>query len=165
MAAGSTYTPIATTTLGSAASSYSFTSIPSTYTDLILVFNGTCSTGLTSFNLTFNSDGANNYSQTRIYGNGSTAYSERQSNVSSMVVGVVSTNRSMNILQIQNYSNTTTNKTVLSRQNIANDPDVSVAAGVGLWRSTAAINTITLTAPPYNFQTGATFTLWGITNA
>ena len=47
MAAGNTYTPIATTTLGSAASSYTFSSIPGTYTDLVLVVSGKYSTGTT----------------------------------------------------------------------------------------------------------------------
>ena len=37
MAAGITYTPIASTTLGSAAASYTFSSIPNTYTDLVLI--------------------------------------------------------------------------------------------------------------------------------
>ena len=165
MPAGSTYTPIATTTLGSAAASYTFSSIPSTYTDLVLVFNGTCTTGLTSMNITFNSDTASNYSMTRLYGNGTSAFSERQTSVASMIVGVVSTAQGTNIVQIQNYSNTTTYKTALSRQNIASDPDVAVAAGVGLWRSTSAITSMTITAPPRNFNTGSTFTLYGIASA
>jgi hypothetical protein len=35
-----TYTPIASITLGATATSVTFSSIPSTYTDLILVMNG-----------------------------------------------------------------------------------------------------------------------------
>ena len=158
----STYTPIATYTVSSAQSSYTFSSIAGTYTDIILVFNGTCATGTTSMNITVNSDTGSNYSMTRLYGNGTTAYSERQSNVASMIVGIVGTTQSMNIVQFQNYSNTTTYKTVLSRQSVPSDPDIAVAAGVGLWRNTAAITSMTITAPPRNFQTGSTFTLYGI---
>ena len=40
MAAGNTYTPIATTTLSSSQNDITFSSIPSTYTDLVIVFNG-----------------------------------------------------------------------------------------------------------------------------
>ena len=39
MAAGRTYTPIATTTLGSATNTLTFNSIPSTYTDLVIICN------------------------------------------------------------------------------------------------------------------------------
>jgi len=79
MAAGSTYTPIATTTLGSSATSYTFTSIPSTYTDLVIVaqIKGDTTTYL---NLRFNGDTGSNYSRTTLSGNGSTASSERRSN-------------------------------------------------------------------------------------
>ena len=41
MAAGATYEPISTTTLGSNTNTVSFTSISSAYTDLIFVFEGT----------------------------------------------------------------------------------------------------------------------------
>jgi hypothetical protein len=158
----STYTPIATTTLGSAAASYTFSSISGSYTDLILVFNGTCATGTTSMNITVNSDTGSNYSMTRLYGSGSAAFSERQSNVASMIIGISSNSQSINIVQFQNYSNTTTYKTVLSRQNVPSDSSIAVAAAVGLWRSTAAISSMTITTPPYNLQTGSTFTLYGI---
>ena len=57
MAAGSTYTPIATTTLGSAGT-ITFSSIPSTYTDLVIVLNGNGSrvAGTDDTGLRLNSD-------------------------------------------------------------------------------------------------------------
>jgi hypothetical protein len=63
-----------------------------------------------------------------------------------------------------NYANTTTYKTVLARSNVT---DFRVAAIVGLWRSTSAINTIQLRSDnsSYNFTTGSTFTLYGISAA
>jgi hypothetical protein len=68
----STYTPIATTTLGSAATSYTFTSIPTTYTDLILIVNAkNASTGSYPKMQVGNGsvDTGNNYSRTYLTGN------------------------------------------------------------------------------------------------
>jgi len=162
MAAGSTYTPIATTTLGSSATSYTFSSIPSTYTDLIIVVNGVNSTGVTTVELQFNSDTGTNYSVTRLQGNGSTASSLRNSNQSSMSAGIIDTTQSTSIIQIQNYSNATTYKTVLAR---AADTAYATVAFVGLWRSTAAINAVKVDGGGYNFSAGSTFTLYGIAAA
>ena len=67
-----------------------------------------------------------------------------------------------NIVQIQNYSNTTTNKTYLAR---ANNAAVSTDTNVGLWRSTAAISTIDIYSLVGNFAIGSTFTLYGIAAA
>ena len=157
-----TYEPIATTTLGSAAASYTFSSIPSTYTDLILVFSGAASTSTSYISLQYNSDTATNYSVTLLRGNGSAASSSRYSSLTEIYASISATNTTdINnvIFQIQNYSNTTTYKTSLSR---ANNASVSTETGVGLWRSTAAINAIKISSPTQNFATGSTFTLYGI---
>lgn len=159
MAAGSTYTPIATTTLGSNATSYTFSSIPSTYTDLIIVANHTSSVGVGWF-ARFNGDNATNYSMTYVGGNGSAAESVRETNATCTRVGNAYPTLGTTIIQIQNYSNTTTYKTQISRTNNSSN---FVAATVGLWRSTAAINSVTLlTNTTDTFQTGSTFTLYGI---
>jgi hypothetical protein len=76
MAAGATYEPIATTTLGTATSSFTFSSIPATYTDLRLVIGWVSGTNP---RIRFNSDTATSYSQTAMYGDG-TAASFAQSN-------------------------------------------------------------------------------------
>ena len=157
----STYTPIATQTLGSAASSVTFSSIPSTYTDLILIVSGTGSTD-TNLNTTFNSDTSTNYSRTFMFGNGSSATSGRESSQNYMSLTYLTTGQTNSIYQIMNYSNTTTNKTVLSRTNAS---AVAVTAIVCLWRSTAAVSTITLTAGSGNIQAGSTFTLYGVKSA
>ena len=65
-------------------------------------------------------------------------------------------------IQIMNYSNTTTYKTALSRSNNAN---TGTDAIVGLWRSTAAINSIVVLISGNQFATGSTFTLYGIKSA
>lgn len=157
----STYEKIATSTLSSAVSSVTFSSIPATYTDLVLVVNYTLNSGGTggSVRLQFNSDTGTNYSSTFIYGSGSSAVSSRASNQTSIDAGYMSSNSWANsITSIQNYSNTTTYKSTLSRSNVSNG---EVTAYVNLWRNTAAINTILVFAST-NYASGSTFTLYGI---
>jgi len=163
MAAGSTYTPIATTTLGSASSTVSFTSIPSTYTDLILIGAFSCSAA-TGTAFMFNGDSGSNYSYTYIAGGGGGVGSGRNSNATNTGWTYdTSANGQVNgIAQFNNYSNTTTYKTLLTR---FNTPATQTGASVNLWRSTAAINTILITASSANFNTGSTFTLYGIAAA
>jgi hypothetical protein len=166
MPAGLTYTPIATTTLGSATNSYTFSSIPSTYTDLILVMSTQWTTaGNSDAGLRFNGDTGSNYSRTWLEGNGSAASSGRATNETAMyIVGYFSNTISTQICHIMNYSNTTTNKTAINRES-SNPANSNVAAKVGLWRSTAAINSVTIYHASNNFATGSTFTLWGIQSA
>ena len=155
-----TYKPIETQTLGTAVASVTFSSIPDTYTDLVLVFNGTAASAQ-FMELRFNGDTATNYSQTRLSGNGSAALSDRNTNQDVMFVGNLHTAQTTNILQIMNYANATTFKTVLCRSNQAG---AQVSARVGLWRKTPeAISTI-LVRPSggANFSIGCQFTLYGI---
>jgi hypothetical protein len=169
MAAGGTYEPIATTTLGSASNSVSFSSISGSYTDLILVATGKNSTGFDGIDIRVGNgslDTGSNYSQTMLNGNGSSAQSSRDSSATSMTnMGITSSStEQVSIYHFMNYSNTTTYKTVLARSNVT---DFRVAAIIGLWRSTSAINTIQLRSDnaSYNFTTGSTFTLYGIAAA
>jgi ethanolamine utilization microcompartment shell protein EutL len=74
-----TYEPIATTTLGSAAASYTFSSISGSYTDLILVVDATTTAGNRALQLVLNSDTGTNYSATYITGDGSSTASSRNS--------------------------------------------------------------------------------------
>ena len=161
MAAGNTYVAIATQTLGSAASTVTFSSISGAYTDLVLIFNGTGSTG-GNFTFQFNGDTSTNYSATILYGDGSSAGSVRVSSQSSMNIGGVSTGFTTDIINIMNYSNATTYKTALGRYA---RPADEVGAKVGLWRSTSAITSIVVGVSGGNFATGSTFSLYGIASA
>jgi hypothetical protein len=160
-----TYEPIATTTLGSAQSSVTFSSISGSYTDLVAILSvkGTASGNDIDVSGQFNSDTGSNYSWTRIYGTGSAAGSQRGSSVAYLRIGNMAgsgySSYSPMILNIQNYSNTTTFKTMLGRPN---NPDRIVDAYVNLWRSTSAITSISFSAASGNFDTGSTFTLYGI---
>jgi hypothetical protein len=157
----STYEKIATTTLNSTSNSITFSSIPATYTDLVLVSN-------TKFDidggyytaLRFNSDSGSNYSETFLYGTGGAAGSSRNSNSTVGRIGFQTTAWGITITNIQNYSNSTTYKTTISRDNSLN---YLVDAIAMLWRSTAAINAINIVSQSgSNFTTGSMFTLYGI---
>jgi hypothetical protein len=169
MAAGSTYTPIATTTLSSNAASYTFTSIPSTYTDLVLIANGSTVSG-SNLSLRVGNgsiDSGSNYSYTLLNGNGSSATSVRYASQTQIQPSNEdaywnSTVAGLMIINFQNYANTTTNKTILSR---ANHASLGVAATVGLWRSTSAINQIFFAGASQNLVAGTTLTLYGIAAA
>jgi len=167
MAAGSTYTPIATTTLGSSQSSVTFSSI-SGYTDLRLVINTGTSIAAYPF-IQFNGDTGTNYSLTELLGNGSSASSSRGTNMTHIQTYNVNTNTSIDTMMswdIMNYSNSTTYKTVLSRANAAGNGTNAI---VGLWRNTAAITSIYIgcinSGVARTFNTGSTFTLYGIAAA
>ena len=176
MAAGSTYTPIATTTLGSAQTSYTFSSISGSYTDLVLIVSGfgAVADGYSVLAQVGNGsiDTGANYSTTRLSGDGSTASSGRASNANFMrlqsVTGQSTTSSNITnlIINFMNYSNTTTYKTVLNRANQTSGSYPGTEAIVNLWRSTSAIDTIKVF--PFtgaSFATGSTFTLYGITAA
>lgn len=156
----STYEPIASASL-SAASQVEFTSLGSGYTDLVIVYHLTNSSGNQNLALQFNSDTGTNYSQTFLAGTGSSAVSGRYSNLTGVIVDVYSyassTNRAVGLLQFMSYANTNVFKTVLSATaSAANGVERSVA----LWRSTSAITSIKL------FPGGGTITgavdLYGI---
>jgi hypothetical protein len=162
-----TYEPISTTTLGTTSTSVTFSTISGAYTDLILQVNNQMSSA-SGFKLRFNSDSGSNYSQTHLIGHSTTTVvSSRTTSASSITNNLVfgdSTTADVftpNIIQIQNYSNSTTNKTLLWRYGSTTPSEVG--AIVGLWEDTSAITAIEIT--PWNvvnFQTGCTFTLYGI---
>ena len=159
-----TYEPIATQTLGSSAASVTFSSISGTYTDLVLVATPKV-TANTTFGVRFNSDTGSNYSATLLYGDGTSAASTRVTSQTEIRVTYVGTARTTNTgmfkVQIQNYSNSSTYKTLLSREDWAGE---GTGAIVGLWRSTSAITSITIIPMSGGtiIDTGSTFTLYGI---
>lgn len=165
MAAGSTYTPIATTTISGTVTTYTFSSIPSTYTDLILISYGGISGN--EFGLQFNSDTTNSYGETQLVGNGTTASSARNVDYNGVGIGGVSSRSIPAITHIMNYANTTTFKASLTRSEQTRGGIESVVAFVNTWRKTNAITSITIRnlSGSTNITVGSTFTLYGITAA
>lgn len=157
----STYTPIATQTLGSAASEVVFSSIPQNYTDLIIIGNtkNTANNG-DEVGIRFNSDTASNYSRTRLYGNGSSSASGLSSNTNKGALAINSTSEfTPFIAQIQNYTNEGIYKTVLSRGTSPGYASYYISA----WRNTSPITSITILPDSgTTFVSGSSFTVYGI---
>ena len=153
----STMTPIATNTLTATGTTVTFSSVPQTYTDLTLIIAGNVGT-LDNNNISFNGDSGGNYSVTRMYGNGSAAGSNRGSNLTAIQCGEIATSQSNDIIQILNYSNATTYKTLVHR---SNNTSQFLKTSVGLWRNTAAITSVTIYCGGI-YQIGTSFTLYGI---
>ena len=165
MPAGNTYVPLATNTLSTATSSVTFSTISGSYTDLVLV----AIFGLTAGDdlyLRFNGDTAGNYSAHRFGGNGSVASVGRTTNDTGIQPRTPSNQPStittMYTSNIMNYANTTTYKTALARYNYRSG---FAEVDVGMWRSTAAITSLTFLCVASTFVSGSTFTLYGIAAA
>lgn len=157
-----TYEPISSTTLASTQSIITFSSIPQTYTDLVLVsfaqHTGDASTG--DATLRFNNDSSAVYSVIGFYGGGSSATSYVQANKTFMKWTYAATNyKPLVIANIMNYNNSTTFKTVMFRDEYT--PNVTETR-TGMWRNTSAISTITIEIPSTTFAIGSTFSLYGI---
>lgn len=162
-----TYEPIAAVTANGSASDYEFTSIPQTYTDLVLVAmaRGAKSSTMVLAQCYINFEYAN-YSSTRLSGDGSSASSNRTSNAAGLWLGRLPAATATSgvfgtiIANFQNYSNATTFKTVVSS---AGNPVGELELTVGLFRSTSPITRIGVaTYADGNFVSGSTFTLYGI---
>ena len=156
-----TNTPIQSATLTASASSFTFNNIDQTYTDLVLVISGAAAGG-TGGNvwLQFNGDTSSSlYSRTRVLGDGSTPSSERQASISHVTVGDAANGEPIGMtINLFQYSNFTSNKSLLSRSYSSN----YVSLYTGLWRNTAPITSITFTMGAQNIAAGTTFNLYGI---
>ena len=151
-----TYTALATVTLGSSASSVTFSSIPATYRDLILIVNGTCSTA-NGILVTHNGDTTNaNYTSVNMAGNGSTATSGTATNRNMISIY---TTQSQGIIQFLDYSATDKHKTALSRSDTSSAETYALARR---WANTAAITSIGLSTSAGTFNSGLTASLYGV---
>ena len=162
-----TYEPIATTTLGSATSTITFSSIPATYTDLKLVFVSTADVGNPIVRL--NADSGSNYATTVLIGDGSAAASSRSANRTDLGLqqGNVYANNTVPTLvtfDFFNYAGSTF-KTVLINCAQELGTDGRTIQRVSLWRSTSAITSIDFSRDSGTYGIGTTATLYGIKNA
>ena len=146
----STYIPLATTTLASSTATVTFSSIPSSYRDLVIVIDGSAASAGATF-LNFNAD-SSNLSYVRMYGTGSSTGSDTSR------IGMW-TAQSNIVFQIMDYSATDKHKTYLARANAAGN---QVAALASRWASTSAITSILIDHSTSNFDASTTFSLYGI---
>jgi len=173
MAAQTTYTPIATVTATGSTNAYQFSSIPQTYTDIVLI--GYCRSAQSAVNpgLYVRPNSGTGWSWTYLFGNGSTFASGRSTlNTGDGAAGIIIGNSATaNVYasfetHFLNYSNTTTYKPYLTMS----CAETGGAGGTYLWaattNSTAAINNVIIyNDSNSNWMVGTTFTLYGITAA
>lgn len=154
-----TYTPIASQTLSSSASSVTFSSIPATYRDLVLIVDAKAATSSVNFVLRFNSD-ASNGSAVLMRGNGSTTSSFTESVINLASSSADTTNSGLIVAFIMDYSATDKHKTVLARGNVASS---FTSASAARWASTSAITSIEVRpATADSYAANSSFYLYGI---
>lgn len=152
-----TYVALATTTLGSAASSVTFSSIPATYRDLVLVMNVkfTGSIGeIIRININGDSTAAN-YPIVDALGTGSST----QSNTDNRRFGYLGDEESAITAHFMDYSDTSKHKTFLTRSGGAG---YRTAMTAGRWANTDAITTIQLSLDSGNYDAASVISLYGI---
>jgi hypothetical protein len=167
----SSYASIATFTLGSAQSSVTFSSIPSTYTHLQLrILSQRTDANGDGLLIQFNSDTGNNYGSHYFNGNGASVgagtlntgvwatgcYTGFSSGTSaSAFAGTV-----CDILDYTNTSKYTSTRALSGWSNISNSEGVGISSG--LWRSTSAVTSIKIIDPSTNLNTNSSYALYGI---
>ena len=173
--ANATITLISSQTLGGSTASVTFSSIPSTYNDLKLVFsaNTASATSIANLFFTLNGDSTANYSTTRLSASSGTAASDRYTSSSQANIGVYSGTSSgysasiftYSELYIPSYTSTTAKQMFSSNTAEVNAaPGAYLATLATLYRGTSAITSISFT-PSFAFATNSSFYLYGIKNS
>jgi hypothetical protein len=170
-----TYILISSNVLSSSAASVTFSSIPATYTDLVLRASvRTDGSNFTSlFGMTLNADATALYSVTVLQGDGTSATSLAATAGTYLraynYVGASATANTFSNVEfyIPNYTSTTSKPISsfgVSETNSATDAKMQAVAG--LYRNTTAITSLTLDVKfASNFVSGSSFYLYGISNA
>jgi hypothetical protein len=158
-----TYTPLATVTLGSAASSVTFSSIPATYRDLILVTDVIAGANQGA-SVRYNSDSGSNYSTLVMRGYATTVESASTTdNVLYITYSAVGSGKKcFTTLSVMDYSATDKHKTGLHRSNYEGTSTTFAEAMATRWANTAAITSLQFFASTGNFAIGSTFNLYGV---
>ena len=154
--------------------SITFSSIPQTYKSLQIRLLSRDATAQDSgiLQITFNSDTAANYSHHRLIGDaGGTVSAGGTANASAMFGPRSNGNTATascfgtGIINIIDYADSTKYKTIkVFTGNDGNFSGGSYTVGIlsGSWRSTSAVNSITITNGGGNFVSGSTFALYGM---
>jgi len=167
-----TYVLLGSTVLSGNQTTITFSSIPSTYTDLTLRVSARVdsASGSATVLVRFNSDSASNYSSTYLAGDGSSTYTSRASQTSYPLAVNGSTFTANTFASVELYLPTytsTASKPLYSTSIIENNGTEGwLWSRAGLYRGTSAISSIVLTDNAAgNFISGSTFYLYGIKNS
>ena len=165
-----TFELIASSTVGSGGvASVTLSSIPATYTDLLLraSVRGSSASVNQSYQITFNGSSTTGLTMRRLYGSGASAASD--TGISTEGVGATATAStfSNDDFYIPNYASA--NYKSFSVDNVGENNAATAYAflDAGLWSNTAAITSIVLTATGTggDLKQYSTFYLYGIKNS
>ena len=169
-----TYELIASTTLGSAAANIEFTSIPATFTDLLVVASLRNTATNAGVAIRINSDTGANYSYRGLYGTGSSAGSFVAGSNTYAFAVLLGTESTANVfgnthIYIPNYAGST-NKSLFIESTAENNGTTSyIGDTAALWSNTAAITALRLLSDPgataANLAANSSAYLYGITKA
>lgn len=162
-----TYIKIASNTVGAGgAASVTFSSIPSTYTDLVIRASARSDSSVMDFLLRFNGS-SSNLTDRWLYGDGATAASIN--NTAIYVEGNRGTwtaNTFSNTqIYIPNYTSANYKSVSIETVTENNATTANAFMIAGLWSNTAAITSATILPSSGNIVQYSTFTLYGISNA
>lgn len=169
-----TYTLINSNVLASSAASITFSSIPATYTDLVVRFSVRSDRSSTFDNIEtrLNADSGTNYSNTLLSGDGSAAASSNSSNANIWQVqitnGDTSTSNtfSNSELYIPNYTSTANRPASVFSVQEDNSATARIRLNAYLYRGASAITSMAFTpSNGTNWLSGSSFYLYGISNA
>lgn len=162
-----TYEAIANVTLGAANSTIQISSIPQTYTDLVIIYSvrGSATNVNTYFRFNSNSTGAN-YGQQLMYSSGATNTGYRFGSGNEFVINYQNSLNSLLFnhgrIDIFNYTGTSNRKSILYTFNRDGN---FLERGGGTWNQTSAISTVSLHASVNSFAANSTMALYGILKA
>ena len=172
-----TYSLISSNTFTSSATTITFSSIPATYTDLLVRVSARTDAATVTdsiFSVRLNADATTLYSDTLAYGTGAAAASSRRSATATMYNGTQpaagAVSNTFGNAEIYFPSYTASQSKVISTFS-ASESNVANATGLfwngvdaGLYRSNTAISSITIGAyvSGANFISGSSFYLYGI---
>ena len=152
-----TYVALANITLSSNQSQVTFSSIPNTFRDLILVSRNSNTLADQVINYRYNNDTGANYPSVRMFNSGTTPVSDLNTPPE---LGYSNT-QNTSVAQIFDYAQTDKHKISLTRWGNA-DGTSYVQAYSTRWTNTAAIHTIFITTNGGQIASGSTFALYGI---
>lgn len=172
-ASPSSFESIATFTANGTVATYTFSSIPSTYKSLQIRFLGRntfgVDTGSGNAQILFNSDSSASYVAHFLVGDGTSAYGNNNTGATALdapiVVGGGNTSNVFggSIIDIIDYASTSKFKTAKIFSGFdKNGSNGLIQLSSGLWRSTAAISSISVRSSSANWETGSVIALYGI---
>lgn len=163
-----TYEPIATTSGTGSSNSVTFSSIPSTYTDLRLVAFFKSTVGTSGFAVYFNGDTSALYSRIYLAGDGASGLSSRNTaaaEITCSYAGISTTIPTLTTVDVIGYTGSTNKSCLITTSADRNGGTGFTLIAGGLYRSTSAISSLTFKTDATAFTTDSKFTLFGIKNS